>query len=60
MFTQYTYNAENMVTAMQRFDRADATAAGLIPGFSGPANTMTLSSVAYNTLNKLRNIGAAW
>ena len=53
MFTQYTYNAENMVTAMQRFDRADATAAGLIPGFSGPANTVTLSSVAYNTLNQL-------
>ena len=48
MFTQYTYNQQNMVTALQRFDLADGTAAGLISGFSGTANTVTPSSVTYS------------
>ena len=48
MFTKYTYNAQNMVTAVQRFDLADGTTAGLISGFSGPANTVTPSSVTYS------------
>ncbi len=47
MFTAYTYNAQNMVTMMQRFDLSDGLAAGLISGsqFSSSSSSNTVTAL---------------